>query len=313
MAHTCRPGSVGTMANELGNYLRTLRGMVSPAQVGLPDTGRRRVPGLRRGELSQLVGLSTEYYGRLEQGRAERPSPAVLSAISRVLQLDPAQRAHLFDLARHPRVVVPRKAEPIRAGLDHVVAGIVDCPALLVNRGLDVLAWNELATLVIADFDRLPVRDRNMARQVFLAPDARQRHADWAHAARDTVGMLRLSVRRPPVENSLVELVDELLERSPAFGELWQTHYVYEKTHGAKAFHHPAVGTIDLRYETFHVAGQEQHMLVVYAAEPGSAAEAGLRRLRQLRSTGTGRSSTVERVVQLADLVNRNPNGVSVA
>jgi len=62
-----------TIANSLGDYLRARRALVSPADVGLPPTGRRRVPGLRREEVAELAALSTDYYMRLEQGRADRP------------------------------------------------------------------------------------------------------------------------------------------------------------------------------------------------------------------------------------------------
>ena len=267
---------------ELGLYLRTLRAMVRPEDVGLPDTGRRRVPGLRRAEVSRLVGLSTEYYVRLEQGRAERPSQDVLAAISRALRLGPAERAHLFDLARYPRPPRPSRPQRLRDGLDFVVNGITEYPALLLNRGLDVLAWNPLAALVITDFARLPVAERNMARHVFLNPTARSFYVDWAAAARDTVGMLRLATRRPPIEERLVSLVDELTRRSADFAHLWETHHVHEKTHGDKLFRHPVVGDLTVRYETFLVAGQENHQLVVYTAPPGSVTCHRVGRLKAL-------------------------------
>lgn len=265
---------------ELGTYLRTLRGMVSPEDVGLPDTGRRRVPGLRRAEVSRLVGLSTEYYVRLEQGRAERPSQDVLAAISRALKLGPAERAHLFDLARYPRPLRPSRPERLRDGLDFVVNGIADYPALLMNRSMDVLAWNPLAALLFTDFARLPVGRRNMARHVFLNPSARSLHVDWETAARDTVGILRLATRRPPIEESLVALIDELSTHSDDFAHLWETHHVHEKTHGDKLFRHAVAGDLTLCYETFLVAGQEQHQLVVYTAAPGSATFHRLCRLK---------------------------------
>jgi transcriptional regulator with XRE-family HTH domain len=275
--------------NELGNYLRTLRGLVSPEQVGLSHTGRRRVPGLRRAEVSELVGLSTEYYIRLEQGRAERPSETVLRAISRALRLGPAEEAHLFDLARHPRAITPSKPDRLRHGLDHVVHGITDYPALLMNRGMDVLSWNPLAAALFTDFGALPASERNMARHIFLDPAARALHGDWEVAAMDSVGILRLATKRPPLEETLVSLLAELSSRSADFVRLWDTHYVHEKTHGIRVFRHPVVGELTVRYETFLVAGQQHHMLVVYTVEPDSAAADRLWQLKLIASSAGSR------------------------
>ncbi len=274
--------------NELGNYLRTLRGLVSPEQVGLSHTGHRRVPGLRRAELSGLVGLSTEYYIRLEQGRAEHPSEAVLRAISKALRLGPAEESHLFDLARHPRAITPSKPDHLRHGLDYVVHGITDHPALLMNRGMDVLSWNPLAAALFTDFGALAAGERNMARRIFLDPAARALYGDWEVAAMDSVGILRLATKRPPLEETLASLVAELSSRSADFRRLWDTHYVHEKTHGIRVFQHPVVGELTVQYETFLVAGQEHHMLVVYTADPESAT---FDRLQQLKLIAPPRAS----------------------
>lgn len=271
---------------ELGDYLRTLRAATSPSKVGLPTTKRRRVPGLRRDELANLVGLSTEYYVRLEQGRAENPSAAALSAIAQALQLDQAQTNHLSDLAANAVRLQPTKNTTIRDELASVVGEIADLPAIITNRSLDVLAFNELACRVITDFAALSPHDRNMARHIFLDPTARATHPDWDRAARDTVGMLRLAVLRPPLEEGLVSLISELRGRSEIFEQFWETHYVYEKTHGEKSFYHPMVGMIDLQYETFLIAGEHHHMLVVYTASPNSTAAARLRQLQTGEALG---------------------------
>ncbi|MBB6551229.1 helix-turn-helix domain-containing protein [Nonomuraea rubra] len=72
---------------------------MSPESAGLRERGAyRRVPGLRREEVAQLAGVSTDYYAQLEQGRPISPSPGVLEAIAAALWLDDAERAHLSDL-----------------------------------------------------------------------------------------------------------------------------------------------------------------------------------------------------------------------
>ncbi len=288
--------------NSLGDYLRARRALVSPRDAGLPATGHRRVPGLRREEVAELVGLSTDYYVRLEQGRADRPSDEVLDALGRALRLGPAERSHLRDLARPPRRALPRtrrepetEVEPeaeaevaLRPALRQVVEAIPLTPAVLMNDRNDVLAWNGLAAALLADFPRLPPHERNMARRIFLDPRAREVHLDWDEAARTTVGILRMAAGRRPHDPELIRLVGELSLGSAEFRALWASRHVHEKSHGPKRFHHPAVGEVKLDYETFQAPGAGHHLLVVYTAAPGSPAEAALRRLAALgASSGT--------------------------
>jgi transcriptional regulator with XRE-family HTH domain len=277
------------IATSLGDYLRARRALVSPADAGLPTTGRRRVPGLRREEVAELVGLSTDYYVRLEQGRADRPSDEVLAALGRALRLGSAERAHLYDLARPPRRATASasasasasaagsgRGDALRSALRRVVESFPTTPAVIMNDRNDVLAWNRLAAALIADFPHLAARERNMARRIFLDPDARQIHLDWDEAARNTVGLLRMAAGRRPHDPELVRLVGELSLGSETFRRLWASHHVHEKTHGTKRLGHPAVGDVTLDYETFRVPGAAHHLLVIYTAAPGSPAEAAL-------------------------------------
>jgi transcriptional regulator with XRE-family HTH domain len=264
----------------LGTYLRARRAAVAPGDAGLPNDGRRRVPGLRREEVAALAGVSTDYYVRLEQGRADRPSDQVLDAISRALRLGSAERAHLFDLARARAARGSSvRAEGVRPSLERAVTSITKAPALVMNQRTDLLAWNQLARALIADFPALEPRERNMARLIFLDPDAREIHPDWARAARDTVGILRMAVGQEPHDRRLVELVGELSLGSDAFRKMWSSHHVHEKTHGRKTFRHPDAGEVALEYESFAVPGQSGLMLVIYTAAPDSGAEEALRRL----------------------------------
>ncbi|KJS58650.1 helix-turn-helix transcriptional regulator [Streptomyces rubellomurinus] len=281
-------GSI-VITNTLGDYLRARRALVAPEDVGLPPTGRRRVPGLRREEVADLVGLSTDYYVRLEQGRADRPSDEVLDALGRALRLGPAERAHLHDLARPPRrrAAAPR-TDALRPALRRVVEAMPTTPAVIMNDRNDVLAWNPLAAALIADFPELPPHERNMARRIFLDPDAREVHLDWDEAARTTVGVLRMAAGRRPHDPELVRLIGELSLGSPTFRTLWAGHHVHEKTFGTKRLRHPAVGDLTLDYETFQAPGAPHHLLVVYTAPPGSPAEQALHLLRAHPAASSG-------------------------
>jgi transcriptional regulator with XRE-family HTH domain len=156
---------------EFGEYLRQRRAELRPADVGLPSTPFRRVQGLRREEVAQLAGVSTDYYTRLEQGRDLSPSDAVLDAIARALELDEVGRAHLQHLARPARpdrrlrTAVQRVRPAVRSMLD----AWTEQPAFVLGRRGDVLATNALARALLADFDAMPYRDRNLTKWVLLA------------------------------------------------------------------------------------------------------------------------------------------------
>ena len=260
------------MNRELGEFLRTRRARVRPDQVGLPEHGRRRVPGLRRDELARLAGVSVEYYVRLEQGRGPNVSDAVLDALAVALRLDPTEHAHLRDLARPARrgPAPVRRAELVRPGLRLLLDSMADVPAFVLGARMDVLAWNDLGDAV-GGFAALPPEHRNAARQVFLDPAAREYYPQWPVVAAETVAYLRLSAGRRAADPKLAALVGELSLADPVFRELWAAHEVQEKTHGRKLVDHPVVGRLDLRYETLALPGDPDQVLVAYLAEPGSA------------------------------------------
>ena len=87
---------------EIREFLSTRRAKITPEEAGLPTYGddRRRVPGLRREETALLVGVSPQYYIRLERGDATGVSDSVIDGIAHALKLDEAERAHLLDLLR---------------------------------------------------------------------------------------------------------------------------------------------------------------------------------------------------------------------
>src|SRR5215211_3208908 len=90
----------GENRNQVRDFLVSRRGKITPQQAGLQHYGgNRRVPGLRREEVAMLAGLSVDYYTRLEKGNISGVSEGVLDSVAAALQLDEAERAHLFDLA----------------------------------------------------------------------------------------------------------------------------------------------------------------------------------------------------------------------
>jgi transcriptional regulator with XRE-family HTH domain len=271
--------------NVLGTFLRARREQVRPEDVGLPDYGRRRVPGLRREELAMLAGVSADYYVRLEQGRDQHPSEQVVEALARALQLDDDAAAHLHELARpaprRRRRRSPAKAERVRPGLLNMMAQLTNNPAFILGRRMDVLAANELS-LALNPHCAPP---NNVVRSFFLEEDRmRELYPDFDQIAVETVASLRASVGSDLDDPALTDLVGELSLKSEAFRKLWARHDVRDRADGDKRFQHPLVGPVELRYESFTINGAAGQMLVVYHAEPGSRSAQALTLLSSMIS-----------------------------
>ncbi|WP_285029546.1 helix-turn-helix transcriptional regulator [Mycolicibacterium sp. lyk4-40-TYG-92] len=254
--------------NELGAFLRARRASLSPRQAGVPADLPRRVSGLRRQEVAELAGVSTDYYTRLEQGREQHPSDQVLQAISRALQLDAHGEEHLTNLAHTAtslsRVPVVREASE---GTLRIVNDVVHAPALVVSPALDVLAMNVCARALYSDHSGVD----NLAYMVFLDPIGVEFYVDWDEVARDTVRNLRAASAKFRDDPRIAEVVGELTIQSDAFTFVWMRHDVRPRTSGTKRFRHSRVGEMSLRYDTFSVGDAPGQQLLIYSAEQGSA------------------------------------------
>jgi transcriptional regulator with XRE-family HTH domain len=202
---------------ELADFLRRARSQLDPQRAGLPVDGRvRRVPGLRREEVAQLARVSVDYYTRLERGRPIVPSPAIIEAVARALNLDPAGREHLWQLIDRTGAASVARSRPSprlqrpRSALLQLIDALDRVPAMLLGRRTDVLATNRLARALIADFDAMPARERNYARWMFLTSQAHDLLADWDVQARAVVENLRLDAGRDPGDPATQALVGEL-------------------------------------------------------------------------------------------------------
>jgi transcriptional regulator with XRE-family HTH domain len=263
--------------SEVRDFLASRRARITPERAGLPVYGgHRRVPGLRREEVALLAGVSVDYYTRLERGNLSGVSESVLDALVRALQLDEAERTHLFDLARAagtaPGRARRRTAQPrVRPSVQAVLDAMTGAPAVVRNGRLDILATNTLGRALYSELYRDPVRPANHARFAFLDPRARDFWIDWERAANDTVGILRAEAGRDPYDKSLTDLVGELSTRSDDFRTRWAAHNVHLHRTGNKLINHPVVGRLELRYDTLELPADTGLTMLVYTAEPGSA------------------------------------------
>ncbi|MGR4850689.1 helix-turn-helix transcriptional regulator [Streptomyces sp. LARHCF252] len=258
---------------EVSAFLKSRRAKITPEQAGMPVYGQRRVPGLRRGEVAMLAGMSVEYYTRLERGNLGGVSDSVLDALVQALRLDDTERDHLYALARAANTSPARarrrpKKATVRPSVLRIVEGLHDQPAYVRNNRMDILAANPLARALLNEvFEQEPA---NTCRFVFLDPRATRLYPEWERVARDGVGVLRVEVAKNPYDRELSNLIGELSTRSDAFRTMWGAHDVHVFTEGTKRFHHPAVGEMELVHESLDLPGEQGLSITVYGADPGT-------------------------------------------
>ena len=262
-------------AGSLGEYLRARRALVAPAEVSLPESGRRRVPGLKRGEVALLAGISAEYYTRLEQGHDRHPSAQVLGALARALRLDEPATTHLFELAGTAPLARQRPGPPER--VSPTVARLLNAlplqPAYVLGRWMDVLAANELMIALSPMYQP----GGNVLRAAFLDRTVNALFADPEDRLRNVVAALRAVAGADADDPRLAELVGELSLKSADFRRLWARHDVLPMSgRGLHRMRHPVAGDLELSYDKFLVAGADRQLLTVYQAEPGSRSEEAL-------------------------------------
>jgi transcriptional regulator with XRE-family HTH domain len=271
---------VAVSANALGDYLRARREQVRPEDVGLVPGGRRRVPGLRREELALLAGISFEYYLRLEQGRDKNPSPQVLDALARALQLDVKATQHLYDLAT--RTGSRSKCSDLEVGahaLDEVIEQF-SMPAIVASRYQDVLAANPIARALSPEF----TPGQNFLRWRLLDPAARELYVDWDEATDVAVTGLRELAGSCLDDPRMRALIAELSAASARFRELWGRAGVGYRL-GIHHMRHPQVGDLYLYRNRLNAPYPGGQHVLLYRAEPGSDSARALEALRSLSGT----------------------------
>jgi transcriptional regulator with XRE-family HTH domain len=260
-----------TTANraELAAFLRARRARLSPRDAGLPETGRRRTPGLRRQEVAQLAGMSIDYYIRLEQGRGPRPSRQVLSALGRALMLSADERDYLFRVVGEAPPQPVRPSREITPGIRYLLDSMPTTPAYVVDAAYNILAWNALATHFIGNLEGQS--DRNMIRWTFLrsAIDVVWTDRDFLCFTRSTVADLRASYARYPGDPEIASVVTEMLAFSPLFAQMWAEYDVEARGPMRKHVDYPQVGPLDFECQVLHIAETGQR-IIAYCAAPGS-------------------------------------------
>lgn len=280
---------------DIRDFLSRRRAQLTPEQVGLPTSARRRVPGLRREEVAVLAGVSTEWYTRLEKGHISGVSEDVLDAVARTLQLSEDERTYLFDLAKaaqpRPAARRRRKAVDVPPRVQWLLDSMTLSAAFVSNGRLDMVATNALARALFAPMfhsDTTDERGRpNFARFYFLDRGSHDFVDNWDDGAEITVALLRAEAGRFPNDKALRELVGELSTVSAEFRTRWAAHNVRIHHGGVKRFHHPDAGPLELTYQPLNLpmSAHEAHSLTIYTAEPGTPDEDRLKLLASWAAT----------------------------
>ncbi len=276
---------------QLADFLRTRRAALQPEDVGLPRTQRRRTRGLRREEAAALSGMSTDYYGRLEQQRGPQPSEPMLAAIARGLHLSLAERDHLFRIAghHHPSSGSGLRSDHITPGLMRILGRLDDTPAQVVSDVAETLLQTPMATALLGDQTRFAGPERSMVYRWFTDPSARLIHVEEDHPlhSRFFASELRSAYSRQGRGRRAEELVELLLERSAEFAARWGAHEVGAPRVDPKRIRHPELGVLNLQCQVLLDPDQNQSLLV-YTATPGSEDDEKLRLLPVLGTRAAG-------------------------
>ena len=258
---------------ELGVFLRSRRERLRPEDVSLIAGPRRRTPGLRREEVAVLAHISTEYYVRLEQGRAPRPSGEVLAGIAAALRLTDAESGHLHVLAGTAPARTGLHRRDVRPSIIALLDRLPQTAGFVTSAMFEVLAWNDLAAALMEDFGQLAPADRNLARRAFLGPKRPDGTlfglSDGAEFRQHVTMELRAARARYPSDPAVQGLVAELRAGSDEFARRWERHDVQATTVLTKTFRHQAVGDITVDCDSLALSDRDQH-LVLYSAPPGS-------------------------------------------
>lgn len=247
---------------ELGDFVRAQREKLSPEDVGLPGSARRRTPGLRREEAAQLCGLSVTWYTWLEQGREMSVSAPALARLARAFRLGRAERTYLFELG------ALRDPEPGESGAETVSPAMLACvdliaaPAYVLDRAWTARRWNVRAkNLFVGWLDG--TADRNLLRFIFLEPSARSLIHDYANRARRVVAEFRADVSAHLNDPAIRRLVEDLSEGNESFKQYWHERVVLGREGGERTFQHPVKGFLRYEQVTFALAGHPDLKLVM--------------------------------------------------
>ncbi|MFI8978655.1 helix-turn-helix transcriptional regulator [Ectopseudomonas khazarica] len=263
---------------ELSEFLQLHRRKLGPADVGLPATGRRRTPGLRREEVAALAGVGLTWYTWFEQGRDIGVSESFLLRVAKALRLDDAECCHLFLLAHgRPPPAQAYQWPSVSPLIQQLMDDLRERPAYVINLRWDVIAWNQAADRLFG-FASRALQERNFIRMVFATPELRTRLPEWREDARRLLAHFRCDLAVAPRDDpGIVALTDELQRLSADFRLWWTAPDTGDYSRGVRAILSPEdAARLDFQHEILTVDEHRHLRMVVYfSGQPAGAAGDG--------------------------------------
>lgn len=261
--------------NVLGRFLRARREAVTPGEVGLPAGPRRRTPGLRRGELAALAGISVEYLTRLERGSDRHPSAQVLGALADVLGLAPEERGHLHRLVKAGigGACAATPARAVRPTVRSLLDRLEPTPAFVACAQGDILACTRGFRRLAAPAGLFDADPPNFPRFVFTDPRARTTFPEWERVADRHAAALRAAADLG--DGGVAALAEELsITVGREFGSRFATAAALPAGFGDERWAHPDAGGLHLTYESLVLPGGDEHRLTAYLPADTATADA---------------------------------------
>ena len=258
---------------QLAEFLRNCRARLQPTDVGLPPTARRRTPGLRREDVATMAGVSSTWYTCLEQGRDVHPSEKVLENLSLALRLSAEERDYLFTLAQNrPPPLARDPSEDVSPAVHRMLAGL-NVPALVMTWRWDVVAWNALMARHFRDYPSIPPQDRNLFKLLMTSQEHLEHPDEYDLMARRIVAKLHVDYSQAAGDPAFDALIDEMMEISPLFRELWRNPQIMGRSEGVHLVRHAKLGGITIEHTSYVVEGAPSLRLVIYVPRDQDSAD----------------------------------------
>lgn len=266
----------------LGQFLKKSRTRLLPAAVGIPVSGRRRTPGLRREEVAQIAGVSTTWYTWLEQGRSIQVSPNVLERVATALQLNPEERSYLFLLAK-PQAgeIFADRPAAIHPTLQRILDYLNPCPAFIADRRCNLVGWNRAADVMLGSIGPLSQEERNIVWLSFMKQELRELVVNWEDFAQDFMAILRNYQSQYKGDPWYMEFVEHCGRVNPMFHSLWQQSDTSSAPKTVREFKHPQAGNMRFEITSFQVYAHADLRCCVYTPLPDTETENKMRKLLQ--------------------------------
>jgi transcriptional regulator with XRE-family HTH domain len=249
---------------ELGAFLRARRSQLDRAAVGLPETGRRRITGLRREEVATLSAVSLTWYTWLEQGREANPSRQVLDALAATLRLSSTEHHYLLSLAGYaPAVATPRPAPEAPAHVQRLMDHLRGMPAYAIAPDWSICGWNQAYQALYPTVARVPDQDRNLLWLVFTDPLVRRLLPDWEITSSHFLAEFRAEAGTRLGDPGCAALIQRLNTHSSEFAAGWRAHPVAGFASRRRTFRTPA-GELIFEHHRLAPADFKDIHLVIY-------------------------------------------------